>query len=376
MCGTAGKKCNPFTLTSNVLRQRLLLLINSRPLGINDITRKLGISTDEVIKHLNELIRCGLVIEVNGLYKPSFAIFSLKDQKTLQPLIDKLSDDIVRVVKNYEGELRKVIDDLSIVRRGLKFADLKYVIIGAITLDYEGLEILSKEGILVKSRKMPGGECIFAGFEVGLMDLRQVWMWGHNEVFGGYWFSSHGKLPPRGMRIALPDLTWLWHEDSRGIDKVKPKMIEIGNILEALLYNDLTIGDLSKELNMEEVDLIAELALLLALGYVILYKGRTLRINIPVFTLKDYENVKSLSGCVLRSIVGSLKDKEDTIVEYYGKTSPARNGVHVKEAFNQIYHLIFGRTLTKLIRNGIIKSPPLRPDGGEYSVFMVILNGV
>ena len=36
--------------------------------------------------------------------------------------------------------------------------------------------------MLIKSKKMPGGgEYVSAGFEVGLIDLRESWMWDMTE---------------------------------------------------------------------------------------------------------------------------------------------------------------------------------------------------
>ena len=77
MCGSEGEKCNPYKLTTSLERQRLLLLINTRPLSIEDIAKELSLAAKEVAKHLEELLRCGLVREENGLYRPAFAIFTV-----------------------------------------------------------------------------------------------------------------------------------------------------------------------------------------------------------------------------------------------------------------------------------------------------------
>ncbi|OYT44136.1 MAG: hypothetical protein B6U85_10465 [Desulfurococcales archaeon ex4484_42] len=373
MCGSEGKECNPYVLTAHLERQKLLLLINSKPLSAGDIARELGISTEEVIKHLYELARCGLVKEVNGLYRPAFAIFTLGDQRTLQPLMDDLANDIVEVIKDNMRRVRDVINDLSIVKRGIKPDDLEYVIVGAITLDYSGLDVLSEEGLLLKSKKMPGGgNYVFTGFEVGLIDLNEAWMWGHNGVFGKYWFSSHGKLPPRG-RLAFPDLAWLWYGLGVSLDKVTAKMSEIGAILEALTYGDLTFKDLQSKLGINELSLATDLSLLLTLWYVTVLNRKLWRLNIPVFTPEDYGRVKTLSISILKEIASRFKSKLSIINDYYSKTSPARNEIPLKEAFNQVYHIIFEKALDKLIKDEVIKEPPLRPDGGRYSVFMIIL---
>ena len=373
MCGSAGEECNPYALTAPLERQKLLLLINSRPPGIEDIARELNMPIEEVARHLNELTKCGLVREVNGLYRPTFAIFTLKDQKILQPLINDLINDIVEVVKNNMKKIQEVINDLAIVRRGLRFNDLEYIIIGAVTLDYEGLDVLSEENLLLKSKKMPGGEYIFAGFEVGLIDLKEAWMWGHNGVFGKYWFSSHGRLLPKGRRITFPDLAWLWYSGGINLDKIKSKMIEIGSILEALVYEDLTLKDLQNKLNIDELSLAMNLSLLLALKYITVLNRNVWRLNIPVFTAEDYEKIKSLSRLILKAIANRFKSKLNIIKEYYSRTPPARNNIPLKEAFNQVYHLIFENALNTLIENNVIKGPSLRLDDGRYSIFMVIL---
>ena len=374
MCGSEGEECNPYALTALLERQRLLLLINSRPLAIEDIARELNMPIEEVTRHLNELTKCGLVKKVNDLYRPAFAIFTSKDQKILLPLINDLINDIVEVVKNNMKKVQEVINDLVIVKRGLRFNDLEYIIIGAVTLDYEGLDVLSEEDLLLKSKKMPGGgEYIFTGFEVGLIDLKEAWMWGHNGIFGKYWFSSHGRLPPKGGRIAFPDLAWLWYSGGIDLDKIKSKMIEIGSILEALVYEDLTLRDLQNKLNIDELSLAMDLSLLLTLKYVTVLDRNVWRLNIPVFTAEDYEKIKSLSRLILKAIANRFKSKLNIIKEYYSRTSPARNNIPLKEAFNQVYHLIFENALNTLIENNVIKGPSLRLDDGRYSIFMVIL---
>ncbi len=42
MCGSVEEQCNPYELTAPLVRQRLLLLINSKPLGVEDVAKELG----------------------------------------------------------------------------------------------------------------------------------------------------------------------------------------------------------------------------------------------------------------------------------------------------------------------------------------------
>ncbi len=374
MCGSEGEACNPYRLTAPIERQRLLLLINSKPMNVEGIAKELGMAVDEVVKHLEELARCGLVKKENGLYRPAFAIFTIEDQRILKPLIDELVDDVVRIVELWIPEFRRVIESFAIVRRGLRFPDLEYIAIGALALDYQGLDVLSEEGLLIKSKKMPGGgEYVFTGFEVGLFNLREAWMWGHHSVFGRYWFNTHGKLPPRGKRFAFPDLAWFWYVQGVDIDRIVAKMVEIGNILSALLREDLSFRDLQRELGVDSIALALDLSLLLAMNYVSVVGRDLWRLNIPVLTAEDYEALKQVSSSLLRDIAAVFKKKLNRIREAYSKTAPARNNIPVEEAFNQIYHLVFEQALNELMSRGIIAEPMERIDRGKYSAFVVIL---
>ncbi len=87
---------------------------------------------EEVAEHLEELLECGLVKEENGLYRPAFAIFTVEDQKVLMPLINELVGDTVEVVKHWLPRVRGMLSSVTVVRRGLRFPDLEYIVIGAL----------------------------------------------------------------------------------------------------------------------------------------------------------------------------------------------------------------------------------------------------
>ena len=345
-------------------------------MGIEDIARRLNLALEEVAEHLEELLECGLVKEENGLYRPAFAIFTVEDQKVLMPLINELVGDTVEVVKHWLPRVRGMLSSVTVVRRGLRFPDLEYIVIGALALDYEGLDVLSEEGLIVKSKRMPGGgDYIFAGFEAGFLNLRGAWTWGHHSAFGKYWFNTHGKLPPAGPRIAFPDLAWLWYVQGVNLDTIVSKMVEIGGILEALVERDLSFRELQKELGIDSLTLAVDLSLLLSINYARLTDRSNWRLAIPVLTVEDYETVKDTSRMLVKDIAARFRVKLHRIREVYGKTSPARNGIPLEEAFNQVYHLVFGQALDELIAENIITEPSERIDGGKYSAFLVILPG-
>lgn len=368
MCGRAGKYY-PYEAVKPENRQRTLLLINSKPLKVNQIAGRLEFDKEEIIESLMALKKCGLVKDAEGRYSPSFAIFTRKDQNILKALLEELSIDVKEIVEKRVGELRKLISDLECTKKGSRFPDLDYIVIGALTLDYKGLQVLHREKLLLYGKKMPGNSnYIFSGFESGLINLKESWMWGHNSSFGKYWFSTHGKLPPDGSREAFPDLAWRWdkHTDSKEIDRV---MKRIGKLLELLSEHNLSLSDLNKIVRNNKEKLLTELTLLLTLEYIV-EEEKKWKTNRPFLTTSDLKKIRSFSESTLKYISKFLRAKQSRMIELYVQTSPSKNGIPFKEAFNPLYHLIFERALDLLIASKVINSPPLRKDKGRYSPFV------
>ena len=372
LCGSAKSgKCNPYEAVEPVNRQRILLLINSKPLDAERIAKKLNLDIKETREDLMRLKECGLIKEANNQYLPSFPIFTLKDQMTLSPLLNKLSSSVKSIVEKRLSDVRKLVGDLECTKRGLNFSDLEYIIVGAITLDYEALEVFRDEELLLPEKEMPGGSYIFSGFELGLIDLRKSWMWGHNSVYGKYWFSTHGRIPKEGRR-AFPDLAWrLTSHIEWDWNKIEHMMKRIGEILELLSIENLSVKDLSAKTKMIEEELLIELALLETLQYIVSAENRW-KINRPFFTTSDLEKIRGLSESILKEISSFFKGKLVKIKELYDQTSPSKNKIIFKESFNPLYHLIFENTLNLLIESKAINSPAFGKDGEKYSPFIGI----
>ncbi|MFQ6086653.1 MAG: winged helix-turn-helix domain-containing protein [Candidatus Bathyarchaeia archaeon] len=383
LCGSYSKEYNPYAATGNVVAQKILLAINRKPLSLRQIVAETNLAEQEVLQHLGGLERCQLVKKTTlgsePYYQPSFAIFSLQDQKKLQPLIEKLSRSLTDIVKDFVPTLTEELEKIKCVKAGYHFPDLEYIIIGAYTLDYGGLEILREEGLLAVFKEMPGGSYVFAGLEAGLVDLRGAWMWGHNGKYGKYTFSTHGKLPPRGDRRAFPDLGFVWtyyteNEDER--KRVKQKIIDYGDLLYEFLNGPLNLDDLSKTLGRSKVELIQDLTLLEELEYVVstIEQGeRRYELNRPVLLPQDEKRTQRISREVITQFANhSLKASYKELENVYEETAPAKNGVPMQEAFNQIYHNIFEKALSNLVASEVIATPPLRRDGGRYSAWVAV----
>lgn len=372
LCGSAGT-INPYEVTRPVIRQKILLLLNRVNLKAEEVAGKLGLSLEEVLENIAVLKEAGLVREVNKVLAPSFPIFTNEDYDALKPLLEELSMRVKEVVERWMSEVRSLIKEFKFTRRGLNFPDLYYIVVGAFTLDYEGLEVLRDEGLLVISKEMPGGgRYIFTGFEWPIK-IEEAWMWGHNCVTPkGYWFSTHGRLPPRGPRMAFPDMAYVWM-DQVGREEAIKRLEVIGELLEHLSSVDLSTNELAKRTGRDRNELMLELSLLWALDYVTFTDEYRWRINRPFFTSEELGKIKAVSRSILGDVVKYFRSKLVVLKERYAQTSPFRNGVPFEESFNFLYHTIFEKALNILIEEKVISEPPLRLDGGRYSPFVARL---
>jgi hypothetical protein len=367
MCGDPGKY-SPYAAVKSFNSQRILLLTNSTPTSGDVISSKLGLTETDVNGELELLRRCGLINESDGRVFPAFPIFTVKDQKILRTMIGNLSRQTAGIVKRSMREVESLIEDLSLVQNGLRFSDLEYILVGAMTLDYSGLRMLKEEELLCPMKKMPGsGNYIFSGLESGVFDLKKGWMWGHIEQFGKYWFSSHGRLP-KGFRMAFPDLARQWAEQAEQT-VVITEMEKIGQVLEVLSQEDLSLTNLKVKTGGTD-DLLTQLTMLLGLGYVVLVDKKW-KINRPFFTSDDLGKIRKVSESILREVAKLLKTNRAKMLERYADTSPSKNGIPFEEAFNPLYHLIFEQALDQLMENRSFQ-PPLRHSNGCYSPFVAV----
>ena len=367
MCGDSGN-LSPYAAVQSLNCQRILLLINSGKTSASDIALKLRLTERDVNNELEQLRTRGLINETDGKVSPAFPIFALKDQRLMENVIEGLSRDIANVIQRRMGEVENLIEGLSLSKRRLRYPDMHYILVGAMTLDYNGLRVLKEEKLLCPMKPMPGGgNYVFSGLESGFADVRKGWMWGHNSGFGEYWFSSHGRLP-KGFRMAFPDLAWKWTEQV-GQTSVVKEMEKIGQILEILSHEDLSLPNLKAKTGRTN-DLLMQLTVLLGLGYVVLV-GEKWRINRPFFTVDDLHKIQKTSESILGTIAELLETNRRTMLEVYAQTSPSKNKIPFEEAFNPLYHRIFEQALDQLIREKAF-NPPLRYTNGSYSPFVAV----
>jgi hypothetical protein len=369
MCGKTGK-LNPYSVVEALDRQKILLFINSVPSDIATIAEKLRSSKARTAEELQALKECGLIKEVNARYSPVFPIFTLKDLTILAPLVEMFGRGVSDIIGKRMREVRDLVSDLACSKTDLSFCDMEYIIIGAMTLDYNGLRVMKDAGLLCPGKMPGGGNYVFLGLESRCADLKEGWMWGHSSTFGKYSFNTHGKLPLKGFRMAFPDITWNWAELAER-DIIAKEMEKIGEILESLSQKDLTVMELKAKTGDPGDKLLAELTMLFTLGYIV-PANKKWRINRPFFFPDDMRKIRKLSDSILSEVAKFFKREQSQMLNVYMQTSPSKNNLAFEESFNLLYHLIFEKTLNILMEKKMITMPPERQDNVRYSPFVGI----
>lgn len=357
LCGNPGPwdQHNPYKVTSAVDIQRLLKEINSHPLDSDGIPERIGVTSSVARGHTQALLKAGLVGEDEGALRPTFAIFTNPDIERLLEWTSGVSEDLVSQIESSIPEVREFIRGIGMGT----YPEMEYLVIVAFGLDFGGLEVLEEHGLIVVSKPMPGNRAyIFTGVERGLYDPQKAWMWGHTDTVSGVFYCTHGTVPEEGSRRALPDLFWTSNDTQRG------KMGRIGKDIAGVLR----LGEKSEESQWagipEALALREALDLLKEIGYVSIDQER-LKFLIPV--LRNDGEIRALGRRMMKRVVISVIEPSiDSAKEIYERTTPGRNGIAFHEGFNFIYHLLFERSVDLILNEGIIESPPRRPDGATY----------
>jgi len=375
-CFKGDRSCSPYVVLRHRVAQKIIPLINERPMSIRELSAELDLPTDLITEHIEKMLSCRYVEEVQAdgktLYKPAFTILTLEDQRRLQPLLEELSSDITAVIAESMPKVREAIKQVRCIKAGYELPQTEYIVIMVYALTRAFSEALEKEGYVIRGKEMPSGYFIVSALEEGLIDLGDEWTWGHFSRYGRYEFATHGAPAPMSVRHAFPDLLWAWTELVEW-PELSRWAESLGDILIALVDRPILVKELASQLGRSGVDLLRDLTLLRELEYIqVRGYGEEAEIGLaaPVFTVSDVKLIEDVAMDVSRELLDALREKYYKVEEVYRELSPARNGIDLHEAFEPISMIIRIVASRKLIEGGVIKAPPIRKDGGEYTTWV------
>lgn len=370
LCGNCidDEVLNPYHVVKQEIRQAILSLINREPMTPGSISEALKLPEADVAGHIKALQSAGLIEMVGSGWKPSFSIFSVRDQERLEPLRRDMTESLAEAVEENMDIVHKAYDACRFADHGFTFRDIAYILVGAYILDFGALT-LERSDFLVAQKEMPGGSSVFAGFEGKLRSLQSNWMWGHTFAFGPITFLGHGELPPKGPRRAFPEQSYLWRREGWAEERITRTMQELGAILIALYDRPMGIPELAERIGAEQEELVDRLDLLKDMEYV---RDTGVWTSLcPVVSDESRAEIQSLVEDMWEKLLSmAVKPNWGHLERLYRGTSPQRNGVDIREAFNPIHHAVFEQALQLLMERKVIASPGRHVDGARYAVWI------
>lgn len=253
---------------------------------------------------------------------------------------------------------------------------LRFVVIGCVVLDWDGLSITEELGLRspAPARAGIGTYTPWAREQSPDLTVRALYWGSHNHKVGNWWFSTfgdHHSLP----RPAIPDLAWNFSRD--GVNPKLPSPVRsmlargaratlerttalMARILVRLDDGPLTEAELKSAIGPDSDtadDLDAAVSQLLSMQYVG-RDGDRLRLRIPVLSVAKDGPMLAVARSHGRTIMARwLRENHAALRRDLSGLTAVRAGVPFEQLFTEIWHDVFGWTNYHLSRAGWLADP-------------------
>ncbi len=333
---------------------------------------------------LKEITDLRLLREENGFYYLNFNFLTQEDQKLIFEVSEKYGRSLTRTYQKHWSEFEVIFQDFYQPQISQEY--LAYIIIGLMSLDWDGLEITSKMGLRSTATHTEEGNVYtpWAKEEGDLVSLKELYWGSHNENFdqAKFTFTSfgdHHSLP----RFSLPDIIWgtrvSLNNAPEALTALHKKagsnaMFEVeqafGKLLYALNENAGSFEAIQTLMGWDEEMARAYLNFLTELQ--ILTNGATgYQPAILVLSPGDQEMVRSARELSWHIMEGWLEENYDLIKADLSGLTAVSQGVPFEIMFTEVWHFIFGLTNRDMVEAGLFADP--YGDERTYKGFMTVL---
>ncbi len=297
------------------------------------------------------------------------------DKCTLSfPLLTRSDFDKIRALAEVEGAAiaREILSRRSQIERiltshpqpGVDWKEVAFFVVGCVSLDWDGLNLLEKKGCLADAEK---GQLAPEANEVGGRGSVRALYWGSHNMHDSIAFTSfgdHDALP----RNTLPDVLWTLGRSLSEMDAPAPlKKVMVkaadelirrraGLMMLALRDGDKDAKELAAAASITESEAQAVLNFLRELHFVTFSGGRY-RATVPVLTEADRALVKALRQLGRDVMTKWLQERYPELSRQLAVLSPVRDDVPLPRAFYWVWHYIFGTANRELVASGLFADP-------------------
>lgn len=318
------------------------------------------------------LVKLDLLKPWDGGYAISFSYLTLEDHDLLVTTLAPFAESLAQSYRDRWPEFESIFSAYDV--ESVDMGELAFAVIGAISLDWDGLDITADKNLRITADNLPGGRdfLIWAKELSSEINVKELYWGSHNTVVDGIRFTTFGdhySLP----RLGLPDLLWSTNSRVANIDAA-PRTLRIsvykalkpyyqddflkdaGAILSALRQGEITTNSISGSTATEKERTEAILALLMELQYVKRDRDSYV-LAAPYFSLADKPMIDAARELSWLLIDEWLDLNYSTVQAKLDRLNARKYGIGYRQLFTEIWHYLFGLTNKALVASGHFADP-------------------
>lgn len=359
---------NPVTVAQIPEVSELFKAVADKPRSAAYIEQSLGDSKVD----LSLLVELDLLKPWGGDYAISFNYLTLEDHDLLVTTLAPFAESLARSYRDRWPEFESVFSAYGV--ESVEIGELAYAVIGAMSLDWDGLDFTAEKNLRITADNLPGGRdfVIWAKEQSSEINVRELYWGSHNTVVDGIQFTTFGdhySLP----RLGLPDLLWSMSQRVANIDAA-PRTLRVsvykalapyyqddflrdaGAILSALREGAATIDSIAGLSGTEEERIEAILTFLIELQYV--ERDSDLYVlTTPYFSLGDKPMIDAARELSWLLMDEWLDRNYSTVEAKLDQLTARKYDIPYRQLFTEIWHYLFGLTNKALVASGHFADP-------------------
>ncbi len=229
---------------------------------------------------------------------------------------------------------------------GVDARDAAFIVLGCVSLDWDGLELVAQKGYRTMQKRPDGRYGAWAQEKSDLLWDRIYWSSG-TPSYGVALLVSFGD----GHAGYLSGL----YNPPAPLQAPRASQYATKCLL-ALRDGERSLDELPSSLGITAAEAQSLMGLLVDLEFVTQQNGRY-RTHIPVFSRKDHKAVQQLRRIGNDVMTQWLADNYKKLQSDLSFTAPARGGVPYTEEFNAIWHYVFGLANRQSVEAGLFGDP-------------------
>jgi hypothetical protein len=359
--GSSSGKPEPSfgTVTGKPAVQRLLLDLTAAPCPAAQVDRALQ-GTGLIGK---DLVKLQLVRRDGDRYLLGFPVYSAADLRRIREVTQRYAASLADALLARKAEIEAVLP--SCTAPGVDRREVAFIVLGCVSLDWDGLELAAKKGYRTMKKRPDGRYGAWAQEKSDVTADRIYWSSG-TPSYGDALLVSFGDghaqylsglyNPPAPLR-------------SPNASQYATKC------LLALRDGDRSLDELRSTLRITPEEAQSLTKLLVDLEFVTQQNGRY-QAHIPVLARTDKKAVQQLRRIGNEVMAKWLADNYDKLKSDLSFTAPAHQGVPYTEEFNAVWHYVFGLANRQLVETGLFADPYASTRKYQGGIPAVFANGV